>query len=192
MADMERLLRAAARVRKNAWAPYSNFQVGAAVLAGGRVYAGCNVENSSYPLSVCAERNAVAAAVAAGQKRIEAVAIVGGAARPSAPCGGCRQVLSELAGEETPVVYASPGGPRETTTLGALLPASFGADDLEAAPKEAGASKVAAASGASKVAAAGVRGAAAESTGTSRARPGKRRSGLRPRGTRSSGQSRSR
>ena len=168
MPDLERLLRAAARVRKNAWAPYSNFKVGAAVLAGGRVYAGCNFENSSYPLSVCAERNAAAAAVAAGHKRIDAVAVVGGAERPSAPCGGCRQVLSELAGEDTPVVYASPGGAREETTLGALLPASFGARDL------------------------GLTEAAAESTGRSRAPTGKRRSALRRRGTRSSGRSRSR
>src|SRR5947209_7057235 len=145
MPDLERLLRAAARVRKNAWAPYSNFKVGAAVLAGGRVYAGCNFENSSYPLSVCAERNAAAAAVAAGHRRIEAVAIVGGAERPSAPCGGCRQVLSELASEDTPVVYASPQGAREITTLGALLPASFGRVDLDAAAgRPAGSAKEAA------------------------------------------------
>src|ERR1700760_2854876 len=130
MADLDRLLRAASRVRQNAWAPYSHFQVGAAVLAQGRIFTGCNLENSSYPLSVCAERNAVAAAVAAGAKRIEAVAGVGGAARPSAPCGGCRQVLSELGDAAMPVVYASPQGARETTTLGALLPDSFGAADL--------------------------------------------------------------
>lgn len=172
MPDLERLLRAAARVRKNAWAPYSNFKVGAAVLAGGQIFAGCNVENSSYPLSVCAERNAVAAAVAAGHRRVDAVAIVGGAARPSAPCGGCRQVLSELAGEETPVVYASPSGARKTTTLGALLPASFRARDLA----EAGA----------------VTAEAAESTGSSRGPPGKRRSATRRRGIRSTGRSRSR
>lgn len=169
MPDLERLLRAAARVRKNAWAPYSNFHVGAAVLAGGRVYVGCNLENSSYPLSVCAERNAVAAAVAAGHKRIEAVAVVGGAARPSAPCGGCRQVLSELAAKETKVIYASPDGARKTTTLGALLPESFGASDLEEARLKEG---------------------AAGSTGSSRGLPGKRRSEARRRGTRSSGRSR--
>src|SRR5713101_3371654 len=93
--ELDRLLRAAAEVRKNAYAPYSGFQVGAAVLAGGRVFAACNVENSSFPLGVCAERNAVAMAVAAGEQRIDAVAVVGGGARPAAPCGGCRQVRSE-------------------------------------------------------------------------------------------------
>src|SRR2546423_8965904 len=90
------LLRAAARARKNAYAPYSGYPVGAAVLAGGRIFAACNVENSSYPLSVCAERNAVAMAVAAGHRRIDAVGIVGGEDRPAAPCGGCRHVLAEV------------------------------------------------------------------------------------------------
>src|SRR5258706_5863013 len=82
------LLRAAARARKNAYAPYSGYPVGAAVLAGGRIFAACNLENSSYPLSVCAERNAVAMAVAAGYRRIDAVGIVGGEDRPAAPCAG--------------------------------------------------------------------------------------------------------
>src|SRR5436305_3938320 len=124
------LLRAAARARKNAWAPYSGFQVGAAVLAGGRVFAACNVENSSYPLSVCAERNAVAMAVAAGERRIDAVAIVGGADRPAAPCGGCRQVLAEFCAGDTPVAFASADGSTVTAQLSALLPAAFGPADL--------------------------------------------------------------
>ena len=159
---MPALLRAAARVRKNAYAPYSNFQVGAAVLAGGRIYAAANVENSAYPLSVCAERNAVAAAVAAGHKRIEAVAIVGGADRPAAPCGGCRQVLAEFASPETPVVYAAADGQSVATTIEALLPASFGPKDL-------------------------LRAAAAESTGKKRGPAGILRSAARVRGTRRSG-----
>src|SRR5437870_13115011 len=90
------LLREAARVRKNAHAPYSGFAVGAAVFAGGEIFAACNVENSSYPLSMCAERNAVAMAVAAGHTSIDAVAIVGGTKRAAPPCGGCRQVLAEF------------------------------------------------------------------------------------------------
>src|SRR5437870_12019234 len=119
------LLRAASRARARAYAPYSRFRVGAAVLAGGRIFAAGNVENSAYPLSVCAERNAVAMAVAAGARRIDAVAIVGGTARPAAPCGGCRQVLSEFCPPETPVVYAAPTGESVITTLGSLLPSSF-------------------------------------------------------------------
>lgn len=127
---MAELLRAAARVRRNAHAPYSGFKVGAAVLAGGKVYAACNVENSSFPLSVCAERNAVAMAVAAGHQRIDAVAVVGGDGRPSAPCGGCRQVLAEFCGAEVPITYATPRGARATATVAELLPAAFGPRDL--------------------------------------------------------------
>ncbi len=129
------LLRAAALVRERAHAPYSHYPVGAAVLAGGRIFAGCNMENSAYPLSVCAERNAMAMAVAAGFKRIDAVAVVGGRNRPSAPCGGCRQVLAEFATPGTPVVYASEGGQTIATTIGALLPSAFTRSDVtEAAP----------------------------------------------------------
>jgi cytidine deaminase len=124
------LLRAAARVRARAYAPYSAYHVGAAVLAGGRIYAACNVENSAYPLSVCAERNAVAMAVAAGARRIDAVAIVGGRDRPSAPCGGCRQVLAEFCAPDAPVVYASPDGQSVHTNIRALLPAAFGPEDV--------------------------------------------------------------
>jgi cytidine deaminase len=127
---VSRLLRAAGRARGNAHAPYSGFKVGAAVLAGGHIYSACNVENSSFPLSVCAERNAVAMAVAAGESRIDAVGVVGGATRPAAPCGGCRQVLAEFCGPDVPVTYATPDGAQETTTMAALLPASFGPLDL--------------------------------------------------------------
>jgi cytidine deaminase len=125
------LLKAAARARKRAYAPYSGYEVGAAILARGRIFAAGNVENSSYPLSVCAERNAVAMMIAGGGRKIDAVAIVGGRDRPAAPCGGCRQVLAEFAPPDTPVVYASPDGKKSvTTTVGALLPAAFGPVDL--------------------------------------------------------------
>jgi len=124
--DMSALFKAAGRARANAYAPYSGFRVGAAVLAGGRIFAAANVENSSYPLSVCAERNAVAMAVAAGQRRIDAVAVVGGS-----PCGGCRQVLAEFARPDTPVVYAAPRGARVTATVEALLPDAFGPKSLK-------------------------------------------------------------
>jgi cytidine deaminase len=132
-ARLSALVRAAARARRRAYAPYSGFQVGAAVLAGGRIFASGNLENSAYPLSVCAERNAVAMAVAAGHRRIEAAAIVAGDSRPAPPCGGCRQVLAEFSDSEVPVIYASTNGRSITTNVGALLPHSFGSGDLRGA-----------------------------------------------------------
>jgi len=121
------LVAAARAVRRRAHAPYSKFTVGAAVLdERGRAHVGCNVENASYGLTVCAERNAVAAAVAAGARRIRAVAVVTGARPPATPCGACRQVLAELGAPDTEVLLAGPTGAIETTTLGALLPRAFG------------------------------------------------------------------
>ena len=124
------LLRAAARVRRNAHAPYSNFPVGAAVFAGGRIFVGVNVENSSFPQGMCAERAAIGAAITAGCKQVVAVAVVGGTLRPVPPCGGCRQVLSEFCEAETLVVYSTPGGRKVQTTMAELLPSAFGAQDL--------------------------------------------------------------
>ena len=131
--DLRRLLRAAARAREYAYAPYSHYPVGAAVLANGRIYAACNVENGSFPLCVCAERNAVGIAVASGARRIDAVAVVGGTSRPSSPCGGWRQVLAECCDPSVPVVYAVPGGRPISTTLGALLPDAFSGRDVNEA-----------------------------------------------------------
>jgi len=137
-ARLSGLLRAAAAARKNAYAPYSGFPVGAAVLAGGRIFAACNLENSSYPLSMCAERNAVGKAVAAGNQRIDAVAVVAGDGPPAAPCGGCRQVLSEFCAPDAPVVYASASGRSVTTDVGSLLPDSFGPANLPARDRRRG------------------------------------------------------
>jgi len=125
--DTGALVAAARAVRQNAYAPYSEFLVGAAVLdEHGRIHAGCNVENVSYGLTVCAERNAVAAAVAAGARRIRAVAVVSAARPPVTPCGACRQVLAELGDARTPVVIAGASAGREKRlTLGALLPHAF-------------------------------------------------------------------
>lgn len=123
--QIDDLVEAARRVRGNAYAPYSRFPVGAAVLAGGRVFTGVNVENASYPLSVCAERSAVAAAVAAGERRMDAVAVVAGDREGTPPCGGCRQVLNEF-GPEMLVVSVSAAGVRRTWHLPALLPDAFG------------------------------------------------------------------
>ena len=165
MTRLPALLRAAARARKNAYAPYSGYPVGAAVLAGGRIFAAANLENSSYPLSVCAERNAVAMAVAAGFRRIDAVGIVGGEDRPAAPCGGCRQVLAEFCPPDAPIIYQSADGQSVTSNMAALLPQAFGPADL-------------------------IR-ASAESRGTMRGPADKARSAARVRGTRSSGRRRS-
>ena len=123
-AERTKLLAAARAVRRRAHAPYSKFRVGAAVLdERGRLHVGCNVENASFGLTVCAERNAIAAAVAAGAKRIRAVAVI---ADPAAtPCGACRQVIAELGPAATEILLARPSGAPRATTLGALLPEAF-------------------------------------------------------------------
>lgn len=122
----------AAKVRQHAYAPYSEFRVGAAVRMGGRTFVAANVENASYGLTVCAERNAVAAAVAAGATRLEAIAIASDASPPSAPCGACRQVLMEFAANPAniAVIAMNPAGERREFTLAELLPADFSAEDL--------------------------------------------------------------
>ncbi|ABS24878.1 cytidine deaminase [Anaeromyxobacter sp. Fw109-5] len=119
------LARAARAARKRAYAPYSRFRVGAAVRAGGAVHSGCNIENASYGLTVCAERVAVAAAVAAGARRIEAVAVASGTDEPTPPCGMCLQTLAEFAGPELPVRLVGARGGTLDTTLGELLPRAF-------------------------------------------------------------------
>src|SRR3954452_23076221 len=126
---MDALVAAAHDARTRAYAPYSKFTVGAAVLAGGTVYRGCNVENASYGLSICAERVAATTAVAGGERRIDAVAVVGSADRPTPPCGACRQFLNEF-GPTMPVVVETPDGRRELWKLDELLPHAFGPDFL--------------------------------------------------------------
>jgi cytidine deaminase len=126
---IDELVAAARGARDRAYAPYSNFHVGAAVLADGRVFTGVNVENASYPLSVCAERNAAAAAVMAGSTRFDAVAVVTDDTEPTPPCGGCRQVLHEF-GPQMLVVSEVDGGRRAEWPLSALLPAAFDSASL--------------------------------------------------------------
>ncbi len=129
-AALEALVEAAHAVRVHAHAPYSGFLVGAAVLATDRVFTGVNVENASFPIGVCAERNAVAAMVASGARRVDAVAVVTDAEAPTPPCGGCRQGLWEF-GPDAVVVAHTLRGDRRRWTLAELLPSPFGPGDLE-------------------------------------------------------------
>jgi cytidine deaminase len=128
------LLKAARDARKMAYAPYSRFSVGAAVLADdGRVYGGCNMENAAYPEGVCAEGVALGAMILGGARRVRLIAISAGPegqVHPTLPCGGCRQKLLEFAGPDTAVIVD--GGLR-TFTLAELLPAAFGKADLDPA-----------------------------------------------------------
>lgn len=127
----DRLLEAAAEARANAYAPYSEFRVGAAVWTeDGRLLSGCNVENSSYGLSICAERNAVAAAVRAGSGKVLAVAILADSRTPCPPCGACRQVLAEVGGPELRVRCHNLSGQVLEISLAELLPNAFSKDFL--------------------------------------------------------------
>jgi len=125
------VMAAAARIQARAYAPYSKFKVGAAVSAGGVVFAGANVENASYGLCVCAERNAVFAAVLAGHHAIELVAVYTDSAPPSSPCGACRQVLAEfVAPTGMRIVAFNRDGMRREWTLDHLLPDAFTGKEL--------------------------------------------------------------
>ncbi len=125
------LLAAATAVRACAHAPYSHYQVGAAVRTDdGRLFSGANVENASYGLSVCAERSAVVAAVSAGAHRLTAVAVVTSSSPPAAPCGVCRQTLAEFGGDDLPITLANDRGEIVRATLGELLPRAFRGDVL--------------------------------------------------------------
>jgi cytidine deaminase len=124
---MDQLVAAARAARERAYAPYSRFAVGAALLDDtGRIHAGCNVENAAYPQGLCAEAVALGHLVMAGGTRVMAVAVVGVAREPVTPCGGCRQKLREFAAADTPVWCADGDGVKARFTLGELLPASFG------------------------------------------------------------------
>jgi xanthosine phosphorylase len=122
---------AARSVRDRAYAPYSGFAVGAALLADdGRVYTGANVENAAFPQGQCAEASAIGAMIAGGGRRIESICVVAGGGRLIAPCGGCRQRLAEFARPDAPVHLADLEGVRETVTVGELLPHGFGSGHL--------------------------------------------------------------
>lgn len=127
---IDRLVAAAESVRDQAHAPYSKFSVGSAILDGdGKIHLGCNVENASYGLSVCAERHAVGAAVAAAAKEFIAIAVVADTVPPTSPCGACRQVLAEFG--DMPVILANLNGEKTVTSAARLLPEAFGPAVLE-------------------------------------------------------------
>jgi cytidine deaminase len=127
--EQDELLQLAALARQSAYVPYSHFAVGAAVRAeDGRVFTGCNVENASYGLTICAERNAVAHAVAEGARRFDAIAVV--TENGVTPCGACRQVLAEF-GPAMTVIVADEAGQRRVYTIGDLLPDAFTPDHLD-------------------------------------------------------------
>ena len=123
------LVAQAIAAQRNAYAPYSTYPVGAAVLADdGRMYTGCNVENAVYPLTLCAERVAITKAISEGARHILAVAVATG--NGGTPCGSCRQVMQEFGAPEMPVFIARLDGSYRLRTLGELLPEGFSAADL--------------------------------------------------------------
>ncbi len=132
MSSLDALFEAARAVQAKAHTPYSRFKVGAALRTpGGRIFAGCNVENASYGLTICAERTAVAKAVSDGERAFRAIAVVGPHdEQPCSPCGSCRQVLYEFGPELLVVTPGGPGAPPRTDRIADLLPGAFGPSQL--------------------------------------------------------------
>ena len=129
------LIECAAAFRRHAYAPYSGFAVGAALRArSGKVYGGVNVENASYPVGICAERAAIAAAVTAGEREFEALAVIADSPAPCAPCGMCRQVLVEF--PIARIILANTAGDVRVLTPAELLPHAFGAAALPTKERE--------------------------------------------------------
>ncbi len=125
----KKLLEMAKKARENAYAPYSNFKVGAAIITeDGKIFTGANVENASYGLSICAERVALFKAVSEGYRKFKAIAVVADTDGPVSPCGACRQVLSEFG--DMDVIMANVKGDMKVMKLSELLPESFTPEDL--------------------------------------------------------------
>lgn len=122
----EKLINIAEEARENAYAPYSKFKVGAAVIAeDGKYYTGVNIENVSYGLTVCAERNAIFSAIAAGNRKIKAIAVIADTDEPVTPCGACRQVIAEFCEEDTQIIMANLKKEYKSALIGDILPLSF-------------------------------------------------------------------
>jgi len=130
--DLDALFAAARAAQARAYAPYSRFSVGAALLSeDGAVHAGCNVENAAYPSGSCAEQGAISAMVAGGGRAIRAILVIGDGPEPVTPCGACRQRIREFAAPGALVVIADAAGIRARFTLEELLPVSFGPANLQ-------------------------------------------------------------
>lgn len=127
----EQLIAAAIEARNSAYVPYSHFEVGAALLADGKIYSGCNIENASFGLTNCAERTAIFKAASEGVRRIEAIAVVADTEGPVSPCGACRQVIAEFADENTRIYLTNLHGNTEEWTMATLLPGYFQAKDMD-------------------------------------------------------------
>ncbi|MDP2495047.1 cytidine deaminase [Shimia thalassica] len=126
------LQKSALSVRENAYAPYSNFKVGAAIRSeGGSIFSGCNVENVAYPEGTCAEAGAIAAMVAAGETRLSEVYVIADSPHPVSPCGGCRQKLAEFGTGDVVVTMANLDGVEQKMTLADLMPGAFGEHHME-------------------------------------------------------------
>lgn len=133
--DFKALVAAAMAIRERAYAPYSHYHVGAALLTpSGKIFVGANVENAAYPQGACAETCAIGTMVANGERRLTAVAVIGSGPDLCTPCGGCRQRLFEFGPAETPIAIAAADGTFEVVTLGELLPRAFGPAHLPDAP----------------------------------------------------------
>jgi cytidine deaminase len=129
--NLQKLFDAARLAQARAYAPYSHFKVGAAILGkSGGIFIGCNVENAAYPIGACAEAGAVSAMIAAGEDRISAILVIGDGHELVTPCGACRQRVREFATPDTQVHIADGNGIRAMFTLDELLPASFGPANL--------------------------------------------------------------
>jgi cytidine deaminase len=127
---VQHLIDRAKATAQNAYSPYSKFRVGATILTStGDMFSGCNVENASYGLTICAERNAIFQMVAEGQQKIQTLVIYTPTESPTSPCGACRQVINEF-GPETRIISVCDGPERTDTTLDQLLPQAFGPKNL--------------------------------------------------------------
>ena len=129
---LHELFEAARAAREKAYAPYSKFHVGAAILTPeGEIFAGCNVENAAYPQGACAEAGAIGAMVFGGRRRIAEILVIGDGEGLCTPCGGCRQRIREFAAPDTPIHVAGLQGVRASFTLDELLPQAFGPEHLK-------------------------------------------------------------